>query len=170
MVPALLVCVGRRPNTDRLDAVPGGLELDEDGHIVTDSAYRTSVPGVWALGDAVQVPGAGCGDGAGEQGEGFGWIEVASRMRVAASVGMARPQAHGSDLGSARSARPPSSLSVRALARPERLLVTPAGERLAGREVHRDLDGKPVLRDCGSAIGPSGRRTASARDRAAGSM
>ncbi|MFE0508907.1 mycothione reductase [Streptomyces sp. NPDC058964] len=50
---SLLVCVGRRPNTDRLDAAAGGLELDEHGHIVTDSAYRTSVPGVWALGDAV---------------------------------------------------------------------------------------------------------------------
>ncbi|MGW3247340.1 mycothione reductase [Streptomyces sp. NPDC001070] len=49
----LLVCVGRRPNTDRLDAAAGGLELDGHGHIVTDSAYRTSVPGVWALGDAV---------------------------------------------------------------------------------------------------------------------
>ncbi|MGI5142282.1 MULTISPECIES: mycothione reductase [unclassified Streptomyces] len=48
---ALLVSVGRRPNTDRLDAAAGGLELDEHGHITTDSAYRTSVPGVWALGD-----------------------------------------------------------------------------------------------------------------------
>ncbi|MER5689801.1 mycothione reductase [Streptomyces sp. NPDC002205] len=49
----LLVCVGRRPNSDRLDAAAGGLELDKHGHIVTDSAYRTSVPGVWALGDVV---------------------------------------------------------------------------------------------------------------------
>ncbi|MGX1548142.1 mycothione reductase [Streptomyces adustus] len=49
----LLVCVGRRPNSDRLDAAAGGLELDAHGHIVTDSAYRTSVPGVWALGDVV---------------------------------------------------------------------------------------------------------------------
>ncbi|WP_329285932.1 mycothione reductase [Streptomyces sp. NBC_01455] len=48
---ALLVCVGRQPNTDRLDAAAGGLDLDRHGHIVTDSAYRTSVPGVWALGD-----------------------------------------------------------------------------------------------------------------------
>lgn len=47
----LLVSVGRRPNTDRLDAAAGGLELDGHGHIVTDSAYRTSVPDVWALGD-----------------------------------------------------------------------------------------------------------------------
>ncbi|MEU4132145.1 mycothione reductase [Streptomyces wuyuanensis] len=50
---ALLVCVGRRPNTDRLDAAAGGLDLDEHGHITADDAYRTSVPGVWALGDVV---------------------------------------------------------------------------------------------------------------------
>ncbi|MFD8192507.1 mycothione reductase [Streptomyces wuyuanensis] len=50
---ALLVCVGRRPNTDRLDAAAGGLDLDEHGHIAADDAYRTSVPGVWALGDVV---------------------------------------------------------------------------------------------------------------------
>lgn len=49
----LLVCTGRRPNSDRLDAAAGGLELDEHGHIVTDDSYRTSVPGVWALGDVV---------------------------------------------------------------------------------------------------------------------
>ncbi|MEU4092835.1 mycothione reductase [Streptomyces sp. NPDC026673] len=48
----LFVCAGRRPNTDRMDAAAGGLELDGHGHIVTDDAYRTSVPGVWALGDA----------------------------------------------------------------------------------------------------------------------
>jgi mycothione reductase len=47
----LLLCTGRRPNTDRLDAAAGGLDLDEHGHIATDRAYRTSVPGVWALGD-----------------------------------------------------------------------------------------------------------------------
>jgi mycothione reductase len=49
---ALLVATGRRPNTDLLDARAGGLDLDEHGHIVTDGSYRTSVPGVWALGDA----------------------------------------------------------------------------------------------------------------------
>ncbi|MFD3456641.1 mycothione reductase [Streptomyces sp. NPDC058691] len=48
---AMLVCVGRRPNTDRLDVAAGGLDLDSDGHIATDAACRTSVPGVWALGD-----------------------------------------------------------------------------------------------------------------------
>jgi mycothione reductase len=48
----LLVATGRRPNTDLLDAQAGGLELDEHGHIAADSSYRTSVPGVWTLGDA----------------------------------------------------------------------------------------------------------------------
>ncbi|MHA6623221.1 mycothione reductase [Pseudonocardia sp. DLS-67] len=48
----LLVATGRRPNTDLLDAAAGGLELDGHGHVVSDDAYRTSVPGVWSLGDA----------------------------------------------------------------------------------------------------------------------
>lgn len=48
----LLVATGRRPNSDLLDAAAGGLALDEHGHIAADSAYRTSVPGVWTLGDA----------------------------------------------------------------------------------------------------------------------
>ena len=47
----LLLTAGRRPNTDRLDAAAGGLDLDEHGHVRTDSSYRTSVPGVWAIGD-----------------------------------------------------------------------------------------------------------------------
>jgi mycothione reductase len=29
----------------------GGLKVDEHGHLVTDDAYRTPVPGVWAFGD-----------------------------------------------------------------------------------------------------------------------
>ncbi|HEX2809117.1 MAG TPA: FAD-dependent oxidoreductase, partial [Kineosporiaceae bacterium] len=48
----VLVAVGRRPNTDLLDAAAGGLDLDEHGHLVTDRAYRTPVAGVWSLGDA----------------------------------------------------------------------------------------------------------------------
>ncbi len=48
----LLVATGRRPNTDLLDVAAGDLEVDEHGHLVTDDAYRTSVPGVWAFGDA----------------------------------------------------------------------------------------------------------------------
>jgi mycothione reductase len=48
----LLLATGRRPNTDQLDATAGGLAVDDHGHLVTDDAYRTSVPGVWGLGDA----------------------------------------------------------------------------------------------------------------------
>jgi mycothione reductase len=48
----LLVATGRRPNSDLIDAAAGGLELDAHGHVVTDEAFRTSVPGVWSLGDA----------------------------------------------------------------------------------------------------------------------
>ncbi|MGH3544681.1 MAG: mycothione reductase [Mycobacteriales bacterium] len=48
---ALLVATGRRPNTDLLYAAAGGLEVDGHGHLVTNDAYQTSVPGVWAFGD-----------------------------------------------------------------------------------------------------------------------
>ena len=48
----LLVATGRRPNTDLLDAAAGRLALDPHGHVITDDAYRTTAPGVWALGDA----------------------------------------------------------------------------------------------------------------------
>lgn len=47
----LLVATGRRPNTDDLGADAAGLELDEEGAIVVDDRYRTSVEGVHAVGD-----------------------------------------------------------------------------------------------------------------------
>jgi mycothione reductase len=49
---ALLVAVGRRPNSDLIDAAAGELALDQDGHVAADTAFRTSVPGVWTLGDS----------------------------------------------------------------------------------------------------------------------
>ena len=48
---AVLVAVGRRPNTDRVDAAAGGLETDAGGYLVVDDRLRTSSPRVWALGD-----------------------------------------------------------------------------------------------------------------------
>ena len=48
---ALLVAVGRTPNTDRIDAAAGGLDLHDDGRIVVDEYQRVSVDGVFALGD-----------------------------------------------------------------------------------------------------------------------
>jgi len=47
----LLVATGRVPNTDVIDAAACGLKLDTDGRIYVDEHQRTSVPGVWALGD-----------------------------------------------------------------------------------------------------------------------
>ncbi|WP_392543164.1 mycothione reductase [Oryzobacter telluris] len=48
---AVLLAVGRRPNTDLLDPAAGGLEVDDDGLLVVDDELRTTAPGVWALGD-----------------------------------------------------------------------------------------------------------------------
>ena len=47
----LLVATGRIPNGDRLEVVAGGIGTDRDGYVVTDDQLRTTVEGVWALGD-----------------------------------------------------------------------------------------------------------------------
>jgi mycothione reductase len=48
----LLLCTGRTPNTDLLDVRAGGLGIDAHGHLKVDDTGATTVPGVWALGDA----------------------------------------------------------------------------------------------------------------------
>jgi pyruvate/2-oxoglutarate dehydrogenase complex dihydrolipoamide dehydrogenase (E3) component len=48
----LLAAVGRRPNTDDLGLDKAGIATDARGYIAVDEELRTSVPGVWALGDA----------------------------------------------------------------------------------------------------------------------
>ncbi|MBA0052349.1 mycothione reductase [Streptomyces sp. AJS327] len=48
---ALLLAVGRVPNSDLVDAEAGGLDLTGDGRISVDATQATSVAGVWALGD-----------------------------------------------------------------------------------------------------------------------
>lgn len=47
----LLVTTGRVPNGAQLEVGASGVELDEDGYVVTDQQLRTTAPGVWALGD-----------------------------------------------------------------------------------------------------------------------
>jgi dihydrolipoamide dehydrogenase len=53
---ALLVAVGRKPNTGSLHAEAGGIELDEDGHVRVDDHFRTTAEGVYAIGDVIGQP------------------------------------------------------------------------------------------------------------------
>ncbi len=47
----VLVAVGRRPNTDDLGLEKAGIVVDKNGYIPVDDQLRTSVEGIWALGD-----------------------------------------------------------------------------------------------------------------------
>lgn len=50
---ALFVAVGRQPQTD---LVRGQLALDENGYILADETTKTSVDGVFAVGDVRTKP------------------------------------------------------------------------------------------------------------------
>ena len=52
----LIVSIGRVPNTIGLNAEGVGLQLDERGAIMVDADCKTSLPGVWAVGDVVRGP------------------------------------------------------------------------------------------------------------------
>jgi pyruvate/2-oxoglutarate dehydrogenase complex dihydrolipoamide dehydrogenase (E3) component len=52
----LLVATGRRPNTDDLGCEAGGVKLDGRGFALVDDHYRTSAPGVYAVGDCTGGP------------------------------------------------------------------------------------------------------------------
>lgn len=52
----LIVCVGRRPNTSKIADSSADLELDERGFIAIDDHFRTNLPKVYAVGDAVRGP------------------------------------------------------------------------------------------------------------------
>lgn len=47
----LLVATGRRPNTDALSLAAMGLALRDNGAIPVDARMRTTVEGIWAIGD-----------------------------------------------------------------------------------------------------------------------
>ncbi len=42
---------GRRPNTDDLGLDRAGIKVDDHGYIEVDDELKTTVPGIWALGD-----------------------------------------------------------------------------------------------------------------------
>ncbi len=52
----LIVAVGRRPFTDGLFTSNAELERDERGFMLVDNQCRTSVPGIYAIGDVVRGP------------------------------------------------------------------------------------------------------------------
>jgi dihydrolipoamide dehydrogenase len=52
----VLVSIGRRPNTEGLALDKAGLQVNQRGQIETDHDFRTSVPGVWAIGDVIPGP------------------------------------------------------------------------------------------------------------------
>ena len=52
----ILVCVGRRPVTENLGLEKAGVQLDEKKRIKVDDHLRTTVPGIWAIGDVVAGP------------------------------------------------------------------------------------------------------------------
>ncbi len=47
----VLLAVGRRPNTDDLGLTAAGVAVDKRGYIVVDDHLRSSIAGIWALGD-----------------------------------------------------------------------------------------------------------------------
>jgi dihydrolipoamide dehydrogenase len=53
---AVLVSIGRRPNTEGLGLDKAGLATNQRGQIETDHRFQTSVPGIWAIGDVIPGP------------------------------------------------------------------------------------------------------------------
>jgi dihydrolipoamide dehydrogenase len=52
----VLVAIGRVPYTDGLGLKEIGVKLDERGRVATDAHFASSVPGVYAIGDAIAGP------------------------------------------------------------------------------------------------------------------
>ncbi|MEG4218878.1 FAD-dependent oxidoreductase [Microcoleus sp. Pol14C6] len=53
---ALLVAIGRKPNTGALNAATSGIELDDKGFVKIDDQFHTTCAGVYAIGDAAKQP------------------------------------------------------------------------------------------------------------------
>lgn len=52
----VLLATGRLPNTEGLGLEAAGVETDERGRIKVDARFRTSAPGIYAIGDVIQGP------------------------------------------------------------------------------------------------------------------
>lgn len=56
LVDQVVVSVGRRPLSESLGLDGSGVEVDERGFVKVDQTCRTTVDGVWAVGDLVATP------------------------------------------------------------------------------------------------------------------
>jgi dihydrolipoamide dehydrogenase len=52
----VLLAVGRRPNSDLIDAGKAGVEVDARGFIAVDKQMRTNIPHIFAIGDVAGAP------------------------------------------------------------------------------------------------------------------
>jgi dihydrolipoyl dehydrogenase len=52
----VLVAVGRVPNTEGLGLAELGVKTDNRGRVIVDAKFATSVPGIYAIGDAIKGP------------------------------------------------------------------------------------------------------------------
>ena len=52
----VLVATGRKPYIDGMGLKELGIKVSEKGHIETDNNWKTSVNGIYAIGDAIQGP------------------------------------------------------------------------------------------------------------------
>ena len=52
----VLVAIGRRPYTEGLGREAAGVKRDERGRVRTDAHFRTSIEGIYAIGDAIAGP------------------------------------------------------------------------------------------------------------------
>ncbi|MCV6576582.1 MAG: dihydrolipoyl dehydrogenase [Cohaesibacter sp.] len=52
----VLVAIGRRPYTDGLGLDVVGVQLDDRGRVVTDGHFKSSVDGIYAIGDVIEGP------------------------------------------------------------------------------------------------------------------
>ncbi len=55
-VDAVIVSVGRRPRSEGVGLIEQGVAVDARGFVTVDGALRTSVPGIYAVGDVVDTP------------------------------------------------------------------------------------------------------------------
>jgi dihydrolipoamide dehydrogenase len=55
-VDAVIVSVGRRPRSEGVGLLEHGVMIDERGFVAVDERMRTSVPGVYAVGDLAPTP------------------------------------------------------------------------------------------------------------------